>query len=454
MFLICESQNVDWVDGLERAIVQHRDYRRWLGFRVIAAGEPAAARRLLDQMEPDLLSRTVVALQHSVRPVDQLKLLAAGAGDVLCCGDGRLVAAVLARLERWALIEETLASRMVCDRFVGHSPRLRCALRELIEIAMFGRAPILLTGETGTGKELAACIVHYLTYANRDQHLGQQKGQGELVVVDCTTIVPTLSGSELFGHERGAFTGADRARVGAVRLADRGTLFLDEVGDLPRTLQPELLRVIQEGRFKTVGGSVWGHTSFRLVSATHRDLGREQRKGRFRSDLYHRLAAGTVRLPPLRDRLQDVPELFRHFLVEARQGADVELTDSVCACLCERDYPGNVRQLRQLALQVAARHVGPGPVTVGDIPEGERPALPSSTQSHGTRKLRTGIRRLLSNGMGLQEIKALVSSLAVEIALTEADGNTKLAAERLGVTARALQLRRQQRSDSESLNPM
>jgi two-component system, NtrC family, response regulator AtoC len=391
VFLTCESQNVDWVDGLERAIVQHPGHRRWLSFRVIAAKEAADARRLLDRTEPDLLSRTVVALERSVQPAEQLELLGAGAGDVLCCGDGCLVDAVLARLDRWAVIEETLASRMVRDRFIGHSPKLLCALRELIELAMFGRAPILLTGETGTGKELAAWVVHRLSTEAYGHRTLAEKSPGELVVVDCTTIVPTLSGSELFGHERGAFTGADRARIGAVKQADGGTLFLDEVGDLPKALQPELLRVIQEGRFKTVGGSFWARTSFRLVSATNRNLVRGQRHGRFRSDLYHRIAAGRVQLPPLRDRLEDVPELFRYFLAQARSGTEkVELTEGVCACLCEREYPGNVRQLRQLALQVAARHAGPGPVTVGDIPAGERPALPSP--SRGIGKLRAAIR--------------------------------------------------------------
>jgi len=290
-------------------------------------------------------------------------LLEQGAEDVIAWQGEETVAVVLARLERWRAIDELLSSSTVSSLVHGRSPAMRRALAELVELAVFGSGPILLVGETGTGKELAARLVHAVA------------GHGApLVVVDCTTIVPSLSGSELFGHEKGAFTGADRPRGGAFAAADGGTLFLDEVGELPLVLQAELLRVLQEGTYKRVGGDTWSRTRFRLVSATNRDLDAEQRSGRFRSDLYHRVASGVVRLPPLRERGEDLAELFRHFLAEAA-GRDLAVSGGVLAMLHERDFPGNLRELRQLAYAVAARHVGPGEVTPGDVPPGYRPAV-------------------------------------------------------------------------------
>lgn len=442
MEIVRDPVTIAWGGALDQVVGTHPDRSDWHGFGLVMAEEASGARRALDRMPPQLRGLIVVVLGRLVPAQELWDLLEAGAGEVLC-QDATAAETVVARFQRWAVVESTVDSAVVRSRFVGRSPILRAALRELVELAMFGRAPIMLTGETGTGKELAAQVVHELTVHRGKGGTTHEPPAGGLVVVDCTTIVPSLSGSELFGHERGAFTGADRARVGAVKQADGGTLFLDEIGELPNTLQAELLRVIQEGRFKTVGGTVWGTTSFRLVSATHRNLERDQRRGRFRSDLFHRVAASTIRLPPLRDRLSDVPDLFTHFLAQARHGERLELSPGVSQCLCERSYPGNVRQLRQLALLVATRHVGSGPVTVGDIPPAERPAAARRPGADITRRLSALVRLELHNGVGLQELKALVGDLAVEIALVEAGGNLKQAAERLGVTPRALQLRRQ-----------
>src|SRR5262249_683962 len=148
-------------------------------------------------------------------------------------------------------------------------------------------------GESGTGKELIARLIH---------DLDSRPGKPPLVVVDCTTIVPGLSGSEFFGHERGAFTGAINTRDGAFALANGGTLFLDEIGELPQPMQAELLRVIQERKYKRVGSNAWQHTDFRLVSATNMDLESGVAKGAFRGDLYYRIAGWVCRTPPLRER--------------------------------------------------------------------------------------------------------------------------------------------------------
>jgi transcriptional regulator with GAF, ATPase, and Fis domain len=272
--------------------------------------------------------------------------------------------------------------------------------------------------------------------------VGSGEPRGPFVVVDCSTIVPSLSGSELFGHERGAFTGADRARSGAFAAANGGTLFLDEIGELPLPLQAELLRVLQEHTYKAVGGNAWVRTEFRLVSATNRDLETEQRAGRFRSDLYHRIASGVVRMPPLRERTEDLEMLFRHFLCQAMHRDTVEVTAPVLAMLRNRPFPGNLRELRQLATTVAARHSGSGPVTPGDVPPRERPTTSVRGTAEAHRLLEQGVRECLYSGVSLLELKSLVGDLAVEMALSRYGGSSREAAAALGVTERAVQLRR------------
>lgn len=321
--------------------------------------------------------------------------------------------------------------------------------------ARFGQAPLLIQGETGTGKELAARVAHAVS-----------RQRGNLVTVDCTTIVPTLMGSELFGHERGAFTGAVSVRTGACSGADQGSLFLDEVGELPLALQPELLRVVQEGTYKRVGGDRWLHSKFRLICATNRDLKAEVAGGGFRADLYHRIAASIVTMPPLRDRMEDILPLFARFCREA-SGArtDPEVDDSVRDMLLRRAYPGNLRDLRQLAFRIAARHVGPGAITPGDIPSEDRPDSPlpeiaaavwgthdagpfSSSLPAGTSgtpnagdPLKSAVAWAVDQGLGLREIKDRAAEVAVDIAVERSGGNVHSAAAMLGLTDRAVQQR-------------
>lgn len=360
------------------------------------------------------------------------RLLAGGFDDVLTWSGEETVEEVLARLERWREVDAILSSGTVSSLMVGRSPALRRALVDLVELAVYGYGPLLLVGETGTGKEVAARLVHAVT-----------GGDTRLVVVDCTTIVPSLSGSELFGHEKGAFTGADRARAGAFAAADGGTLFLDEIGELPLALQAELLRVLQEGTYKRVGGDTWSRTRFRLVSATNRDLETEQRAGRFRSDLYHRIASGVVRIPPLHERVEDLDLLFRHFVSEAA-GRALDIAPDVVTMLRERPFPGNLRELRQLAHAVAARHAGPGAVTPGDVPARYRPQLPEEPTAAAARpSLESAVRACLADGLTLSDLKAVVGDVAVTAALADTGGNVRRAAAMLGVTERAIQLRRQ-----------
>jgi transcriptional regulator with GAF, ATPase, and Fis domain len=361
------------------------------------------------------------------------KLLFAGASDVFGYDESpEWVTRVAARVQRWRRVEELAGSRQVCGGLVGESRRWRAAMRDAVEAATFTDAPTVLTGETGTGKELVARLIHSLDPRPR---------KGELVLLDCTTIVPTLSGSEFFGHERGAFTGAMVARDGAFSLANGGTLFLDEVGELPLGLQSELLRVVQEGAYKRVGGNDWRKTSFRLVCATNRDLFAEAAAGRFRHDLLYRLAGSMLHLPRLRERRGDILLLARHFLSELGESSAADFDHDVEAFLLSRDYPGNVRELRQLMTRIAYRHVGPGPITVGDVPQDERAAdLPEPASSSDS--LEHGIRQAVARGLTLREISAAASDAAIRVALAEEHGNLQRAAGRLGVTPRALQLRR------------
>ncbi len=299
-------------------------------------------------------------------------------------------------------------------------------------------APVLIQGESGTGKELAARLIHTLD-ARPDKR--------ELIVLDCTTIVPELSGSEFFGHERGSYTGALTARDGAFALADGGTLFLDEVGELSPALQAQLLRVVQERTFKRVGGNVWHRAEFRLVCATNRDLDGEMARGGFRRDFFHRIAAWVCRLPPLRERPEDILPLAKHFLGELRPGRPpLELDEPVRELLLKRGYPGNVRDLRQFVLRLCKRHVGDGPITVGDVPADELPAA-ELEEDWQDASFAQAIRRALALGVGLKEIGRVASDTAIRLAISEEEGNLQRAARRLGVTDRALQLRKAQRSE-------
>ncbi|WP_405067097.1 sigma 54-interacting transcriptional regulator [Kribbella sp. NBC_01510] len=373
---------------------------------------------------------------HSLEP---WSLLACGATDLMIWADDPVP--IQARLERLIEVENVVESPPVADVIRGTSPALRHALRDLVTAAKFGGGPILITGETGTGKELAAKVAHTVSAAGRSGHL---------VVVDCTTIVPTLSGSELFGHERGAFTGAVSVRTGACAAANGGTLMLDEVGELPLELQPELLRVVQEGMYKRVGADTWQHTSFRLICATNRVLEDDVIAGRFRADFYYRIAAYSVQLPPLRDRPGDLIPLFRSFVSEAQGHAEpAEVTPEVEIALRRRDYPGNLRDLRQLAHRVASRHVGPGPVTPGDLPPSDRPLTADGTADSRAPTLMESIRQQLRQGMTLRELRDHVADLAVTAAIEESGGSIRAAAARLGVTDRALQLRRAKRRTGE-----
>ena len=372
----------------------------------------------------------------SLTPAASWRILLAGAADVLVWRQDKAASADIAsRLLRWLKIDELLSSPAVRANLVGHSSAWMAVLRQLVDAAHFSASPCLLLGESGTGKELAARLIHTLD---------PRPAKRDMIVVDCSTIVPDLSGSEFFGHERGAYTGAVHAREGAFALADGGTLFLDEVGELSLPLQAQLLRVIQEGQFKRVGGNEWQRTEFRLVCATNRNLEQDVLDGRFRRDLYYRVAGAVIRLPPLRDRTDDILPLAEHF------GAGLGLDPAVRAFLVSRDYPGNIRDLRQVVLRMCQRHAGAGPLTLGDIAEEDRPRLDSPLGEWSGPEFRSAIRRALAHGIPLKEVSRVAAECAIGLALEETGGNVSKAARLLGVTDRALQLRRAARREDST----
>ncbi|HEX6289292.1 MAG TPA: sigma 54-interacting transcriptional regulator [Herpetosiphonaceae bacterium] len=364
-------------------------------------------------------------------------LLRAGASDVLAWdGSPQLAQIIPARFERWQAVDAILDTPLVRNSLVGQSPVWIAALRQIVEVAHFTDASILITGETGTGKELVGRLTHTLD-PRRDKR--------DLIVLDCTTIVPELAGSEFWGHERGAFTNAVAARDGAFALADGGTLFLDEVGELPPALQPQLLRVVQEHTYKRVGSNTWRQSHFRLVCATHRDLLHDVASGQFRRDLYHRIATWTCRLPPLRERVDDILPLAEHIMRQAQPDQEPPVLDpSVRAYLLTREYPGNVRDLKQCVLRMWHRHVGPGPMTVGDIPPEEWPVNPHDDDWPDA-AFEQPIRQALARGVGLKDLRRMVDDLAIRMTINDEQGNLQRAAQRLGVTDRALQIRQANR---------
>lgn len=360
------------------------------------------------------------------------RLLKAGASDVLVWSQLPEPAVVIAaRLRRWLEVDSLLESADVREGLVGESRSWKAMLRQVVEAARFTDSPILLMGETGTGKELIARLIH---------NLDLRRSQHPQVVVDCTTIVPELSGSELFGHEKGAFTGAINLRDGAFALSDQGTLFLDEVGELPLGLQVQLLRVLQEHTYKRVGSNIWHNTDFRLICATNRDLLYEESQGRFRQDLYYRIATWAFKLPPLRERSEDIIPLTQHFMkLACSRKEPPELDERVRSYLISREYPGNVRDLRNLIFRIMSRHVSHGPITIGDIPADERPM---GWEDAGWRdeKLDSIVRRALTLGVSLRELTGTMKETAIRIAVENENGNLQRAALQLGITDRALQL--------------
>jgi transcriptional regulator with PAS, ATPase and Fis domain len=270
------------------------------------------------------------------------------------------------------------------DRFgdvLGASSRMRELFADLDQIAST-ELTLLIEGETGTGKDVIAESIHRAS----------ARADGPFVVFDCGAVAPNLAESELFGHERGAFTGAVMARAGVFEEARGGTLFLDEIGELPKDLQPKLLRVLEKREIRRLGGARVTSVDVRIVAATNRNMTTEVRRGLFREDLYFRLAATHVIVPPLRERMSDLPLLVQHFLSLERPPRHIdEITPEVWQMLRAHRWPGNVRELRsavQRLLVLRGRALDPG----ARPSPSEGPEEPVASVEHGPAPLRVARR--------------------------------------------------------------
>jgi Nif-specific regulatory protein len=314
---------------------------------------------------------------------------------------------------------------------VGRSVRWTSVLEMVMRVAP-SRATVFLRGESGTGKEVVARAIH-----DHSPRAGRP-----LVVVNCAALPESLAESELFGHERGAFTGAVQAQPGRFELADGGTLFLDEVGELPPSTQVKLLRAIQERQFERVGGRRTVTVDVRLVAATNRDMEAAVREGRFRLDLYHRLSVIELRLPPLRERPEDLAPLAEHFLGElgTEHGREVRLSEAALKELERQAWPGNVRQLRNVLERavVSARGalLGPEDLDLGQIGGMGGTSSPSPERSPGTPSTSDGSAPGIAAADPEQE-----EAIRVRAALERCGYVQAKAARQLGMTARQLAYR-------------
>ncbi|MEQ1731239.1 MAG: sigma 54-interacting transcriptional regulator [Vicinamibacterales bacterium] len=325
-----------------------------------------------------------------------------------------------------------------CLGIAGVSATMRDLFRWVGRVGRLSDLHVLITGETGTGKQLFANAIHQLDPRRRGQ---------PFLVVNCAAISPLLAESELFGHRRGAFTGADRDRRGLIRAADGGVLMLDEIGELDLGLQAKLLRVLQEGRVRTVGDEREVPVDVRVVAATNRNLAEMVAKGTFRADLFHRLDVLSVHIPPLRTRPADIAPLVSHYLERyaALCGNRVRGVDAdfVAACAAA-PLPGNAREVENLVRQALARRTAPGRLGLSDLPQhiwtqATAPAV-AATDGGAPASTRAALLRqvLETRGWNLSKALAWCESAIVQEALVEAQGNQAKAARLLGLTPRGV----------------
>ncbi|MCA9674771.1 MAG: sigma 54-dependent Fis family transcriptional regulator [Kofleriaceae bacterium] len=263
-------------------------------------------------------------------------------------------------------VEVELSERDRFGTMSGRSVKMRELFARLEKLSHTDTT-VLITGETGVGKELVAEALHETG----------DRAEGPFVVVDCGSIPPNLIESELFGHERGAFTGATGNYAGAFERAHQGTIFLDEIGELPLAMQPKLLRVLERKEVRRVGGTRTIEVDIRVVAATNRDLGVEVNRGRFREDLFYRLAVARVHVPPLRERKDDIPLLIEHILANTPGGEGAHITPDTVELMMKHDWPGNVRELRNVIERAVLLAESP----VNEAALRRAPAMPQPTRS-------------------------------------------------------------------------
>jgi two-component system, NtrC family, response regulator AtoC len=335
-------------------------------------------------------------------PLDELRLFLRRMADKV-----RLV-------EENLYLRERSETETAVHGIIGNSSGIQNVLR-LISRLKDTSTPVLISGESGTGKELVARALHFRgTMANRP-----------FVAVDCGSLVPTLIESELFGYEKGAFTGALRSKQGLLQSADTGTIFLDEVGELPLEMQAKLLRFLQEKEVRPVGSNQKVKVDVRIMAATNRDLDTEYKKGTFRKDLYFRLNVVTISLPPLRERRSDIPILTAWFLDRLAPGRGVQVSGTAMKAMLAYDWPGNVRELEnclERAVALGDQHI----IEVNDLP----PAIADSEDQVQT----TGAQEFTARATDLEDIERAT----IERVFSQVKGDKALAGKMLGISRATL----------------
>jgi two-component system response regulator AtoC len=389
----------------------------------------------LKQEVPDTLVIMVTAFAAVDTAISAMKQ---GAYDYIAkpFNEEEIVLVLEKALERGRLLDENkrlkkeIGERRDASLFIGQSPAMKRVFDIIAKVAET-KATVLITGESGTGKELAA----------RSIHQNGPRAEKPFVAVNCGAIPQNLMESEFFGHVKGAFTGADRAKTGLVAEADGGTLFLDEVSDLPLEMQVKLLRVLQEEEVRRVGENTPRKVDLRVLAATNKNLSDEVAQGRFREDLFYRLNVIRLQLPPLRERREDIPMLAAHFLAQAvtkNQLGPKRLSAGALRLMASQTFGGNVRALKNVVEQAAIMSDGQviGPE---DLPFG---ALTDRSESFVPSQLQEPIVRLPSDWVDLKAAVKNVTETAERQIITRVllahNGNRTRASEALGLSRRAL----------------
>ncbi len=311
-------------------------------------------------------------------------------------------------------LRKRLDSKFGVENIIGNSAAIQRVIDNVRQVAPT-RATISITGESGTGKELIAQAIHQLSGRT-----------GKFIAVHCAALPETLLESELFGHERGAFTGATEQRKGRFELADGGTLFLDEIGEIPLSTQVKLLRVLETRSFERIGGTETITVDTRVVTATNRDLMEMVRQGTFREDLFYRLDVVTIHLPPLRERQEDIPPLVKYYLdyFAKENGRPLfSVSESAMSALCSYSWPGNIRELKNCMERMVVLTRG-SQIDIENVPVNIR------------EKINPGISKTILNPSTCDLEKN--EKILIQRALNECDGNRTRAAEKLGISRRTL----------------
>lgn len=441
-------------------------------YEVVTAGTAAEGLALLKQKQPDavlldiqLPDQSGSAALHEFRELDRrvpvilmtghgtaetaITAMSGGAfeyitkpfdpDDILPIIDSALETSRMARKPAVLPNDESSRSRGNADRILGNCPAMVEVFRSIGRVASRDVA-VLILGETGTGKEVIARAIY--------QH--SQRHDQIFHAINCAAIPEQLLESELFGHEKGAFTGADQRRIGKFETCNGGTLFLDEIGDMSPVMQTKLLRVLQQKEFERVGGNKTIKTDVRIIAATNRDLKAAMEDKSFRSDLYYRLNEFTIQLPPLRQRGEDLPQMIEHFFEESARSLNKEF-DSVSPetmrTLTRHHWPGNVRELQGVIKQTLLRASGPV-ITSAFLPSGfaasSEPATSQAEQAdEWEERLRTHVRYLFNSGTAdlAPHIHDAVDRVLLLEVLAATSGNISEASTRLGISRPTLRSR-------------